>query len=390
LPPAHVIVNPKRADSDYPITELAGVGVAFKFLQAMLKGSDREDLLDQSLDLVALGTVADMIHLVSENRYWVKRGIEILNATHRIGIQEMMRCANVAQGTIDSRTISWTLGPRINAAGRIDNATTSYKLLMTNDPEEARSLAAQLEKKNAERLEITNNLMLKAREKIIADGVDRPLLMASDPDYPQGVMGLVAGRLADQFYRPVILFKQGSEGCRGSARSIAEFDMMAALELNHDLLSKYGGHKMAAGFNIPTKNVAAFRERIMALAREQLAGLDLRPHIDIDAEVPLSIFTGTMYSQIQQLAPFGMGNPVPIFISRRVRVDQQRLVGSQGEHLKLKLKENGVLWDAIGFNCGSLVKEVTPELDIVYTLGIDRWNGTDNLRVNLLDFAPVR
>ena len=389
LPPALAVVNHKRNDSACQTTEFAGVGVAFKFLQALLKGSGREELLNGLLDLVALGTVTDMVPLTGDNRYWVKRGLELLNNTERIGLQEMMRGANLKPGNLDTESISWVLGPRLNAAGRLDDAATSYQLLLTQDPKEAASLASELEEKNARRQRLTSELMERARKSIITTGTDLPLLMAGEEDYPAGVMGLVAGRLSEEFYRPVILFKFGAETCRGSGRSIPEFDLMAALKDCRDLLSNFGGHTKAAGFSVPTNNLPELQKRLLALAEAQLTGLDLRPHIDIDAEVPLSIFAGETFKEIQRLAPFGSGNPLPTFVSRHVEIADQRLIGSQGEHLGLKLKQGGLAWDAIGFRFGNRAQEITTYLDIAYSLDIDRWNGGQRLRLKLLDFDPV-
>jgi single-stranded-DNA-specific exonuclease len=231
--------------------------------------------------------------------------------------------------------------------------------------------------------------MDRARERLIATGTDFPLLMTGDEDYPTGVMGLVAGRLSEEFYRPVILFKFGAETCRGSGRSIPEFDLMAALKDCRDLLSNFGGHTKAAGLSVPTANLPQLQKRLLALAEAQLAGIDLRPHIDIDAEVPLSVFAGETFKDIQRLAPFGSGNPLPAFVSRHVEIVDQRPIGSQGEHLGLKLKQGGIAWDAIGFRFGNRAQEVTTYLDIAYNLDIDRWNGGERLRLKLLDFDPA-
>ena len=389
LPPAEAVVNPKRHNSLYRSTELAGVGVAFKFLQALLKGSGREELVARSLDLVALGTVTDMVPLVGENRYWVKRGLELLNDTQRLGLREMMSCAGLEPGNLDTESISWTLGPRLNAAGRLDDASTSYQLLLTQNPQEASSLASDLEQKNAKRRRLADELLARGRERIVAAGVDLPLLMAGDEDYPPGVMGLVAGRLAEEFCRPVVLFRLGPETCRGSGRSIPEFDLMAALEDCQDLLTNFGGHTKAAGFTLPRNNLAQLQQRLFNLAQDQLAGLDLRPHMDIDAEVPLSTLAQGTFNKIQQLAPFGQGNPLPTFVSRQVEVIDRQQVGSESEHLRLKLKQQAVVWDAIGFRLGNLVQEITPRLDIAYNLDLDRWKGVERLQLKLLDFAPA-
>ncbi len=388
LPPAMAVVNPKRSDSACQSAELAGVGVAFKLLQALFKGSGREELLNRLLDLVALGTVTDMIPLVGDNRYWVKRGLEFLNNTERPGLQEMMRRASLKPGNLDTESISWILGPRLNAAGRLDDATTSYQLLLTQDPQEASRLASELEEKNAKRQRLTSESLERARGKIVAAGVDLPLLMAGDEDYPPGVMGLVAGKLSEEFYRPVILFKIGPEICRGSGRSIPEFDLMAALKDCREILSNFGGHTKAAGFTVPTTNLPQLQKRFLDIAKAKLAGLDLRPHIDIDAEVPLSVFVGDTFKQIQQLAPFGSGNPSPTFVSRCVEIADQRQIGNQGEHLKLKLRQESITWDAIAFKFGNLAQEMTTCLDIAYNLDIDRWNSEERLRLKLLDFAP--
>jgi single-stranded-DNA-specific exonuclease len=389
LPPALAVVDSKRSDSDYQSVDLAGVGVAFKFLQALLKGSGREDLLNSLVDLVALGTVTDMVPLMGDNRHWVKMGLELLNKTGRLGLQEMMRAASLKPGNLDADSIAWILGPRLNAAGRLDDASTSYKLLLTQDQKEAAFLAADLEEKNAKRQRLTSELLERAREKIIAGDSASALLMTGAEEYAAGVMGLVAGRLSEEFYRPVILFKFGPETCRGSGRSIPEFDLMSALASCSDLLSNFGGHTKAAGFTVPTCNLQPLQEQLLNLARARLAGLDLRPHIDIDAEVALSSLTGETIQQIQRLAPFGSGNPIPAFVSRGVEITDIRQIGSRNEHLALKLRQEGTVWDAIGFRFGSRIQEVTGFLDIAFNLDVDRWNGADRLRLKLLDFAAA-
>ena len=390
MPPAIAVVDPKRADSLYPFPDLAGVGVAFKLLQALLRSLGQESDLDQLLDLVTLGTVADMAPLLGENRYLVKRGLEVLNSAERLGLREMMRCAGVSPGSIDSETISWVLGPRLNAAGRIDHAIIGYDLLLASSPEEAQRLANLLEKKNAERQRLTDRVLAKAREKLAAMGTDFPLLMFGDEDYPSGVVGVVAGRLAEEFYRPTIIFEQGKKSSRGSARSIPEFNIISALTQCRDLLSRFGGHPMAAGFTTPTENLRHLQQRLVKIAASELATLDLRPLIAIDAELPLSSLQGTAFQMMRKLAPFGSANPLPTLLSRGLKVIDCRSVGTNGEHLRLKLKEDNVTWDGIAFRLGNLIGEVSPRLDIVYNLGIDRWRGRELLQLNILDFAPSR
>lgn len=388
LPQAVAVVDPKRADSVYPYPELAGVGVAFKLFQALLWRSGRETMLTDSLDLVALGTVTDMAPLIGENRYLVKSGLKVLNATSRLGISQMMSCAKIEPGNIETDTISWVLGPRLNAAGRIDHAITGYRLLATDVLEEANRLALELEEKNSQRQQITNEVFREVKEKLTTIETESPLLIVKGESYPPGVIGIVAGKLSEEFYRPVVLVKLGEEICRGSARSIPEFDLIGALKECGDLLSRFGGHTMAAGFVLPLQNLSLFEERMLELAREQLSGLDLRPHLDIDAEVPLSMFAGDIFQSLQQLAPFGCGNQVPTFLSRNVKTVEVRNLGNQGEHLWLKLRQGDATWQAIGFRLGSLAPQISPYLDIVYNLEVDRWNNEEVLRLNLLDLAP--
>jgi len=389
MPPALATVDPKRADSLYPFPDLAGVGVAFKLLQGLLRSIGKERDLDQLLDLVALGTVADMAPLLGENRYLVKRGLEVLNSANRLGLSEMMRCAGRSLGSIDPQTISWILGPRLNAAGRLDHAIISYDLLSTSSPEEAQRLANSLERKNAERQRLSEMVLAKAREKLIAMGTDSPLLMVGSEDYPSGVVGVVAGRLVEEFYRPIVVFELGKELSRGSSRSIPEFDIIAALTQCSDLLSRFGGHPMAAGFTVPTENLIHLQERLAEIAASQLAKLDLRPLITIDAELPLSSLQGRAFHMMQQLAPFGCANPLPTFLSRGVKVMEYRSVGAGGQHLRLKLREGNVTWDGVAFRMGHLIDEGTPHLDIVYNLEVDRWRGEEMLQLNILDFAPA-
>jgi single-stranded-DNA-specific exonuclease len=361
--------------------------VAFKLLQGLLAGNLREDLLDSSLELVTLGTITDMSPLVSENRLWIKSGLNLLRKTQRIGLLELMNIANIDQSRLTTENISYQLGPRINSAGRMDDAGTSYQLLMTKDRGEAKKLATELEDKNRERQRIVAEMYDKVRKQVLTDGTDRMVLMASDDDYQAGVMGLVAGRLADEYYRPVILVKIGAESCRGSARSIKEFDLMEALKDCHHLLTRYGGHARAAGFNVHTRDLPQLQKRLRHSAEEQLSGLDLRPHIDIDAEVPLSIFSKGVFEAMRQLEPYGVGNPQPVFLSRRVEVVEQKLVGQQNDHIRLKLKQDGITWDTMGFRLGSYVGELSRHIDVVYSVEVDNFNGKGQLRLNLLDFA---
>lgn len=389
MPSAVAVVDPKRSDSVYPFSDLAGVGVAFKLLQALLSSLGKDDDMLDLLDLVALGTVADMVSLLGENRYLVKRGLEVLRATRRLGLIELAKCAGMPLACVDADNISWALAPRLNAAGRLDHAGLGYNLLSTDSPTEAQRLANLLDRKNTDRQRITEMIIERAREQIGAAGPVPPLIMVGHEDFHSGVVGVAAGRLAEEFYRPAIVYERGEQWSRGSGRSIPEFNLVEALKRCSDLLYRFGGHPMAAGFTVATDNLSSFQERLVGIAAEQLLAIDLRPTIDIDAEIHLGSFDGDNFKMMQRLAPFGSDNPYPTFLARGVAVTNCRSVGGKGEHLKLKLKDNGVVWDGIAFRQGYLSSQVTSHLDIVFNLEADQWMGGETLQLNILDLAML-
>jgi single-stranded-DNA-specific exonuclease len=389
IPPAKAVVNPKLPGSNYPFSELAGVGVALKLLQALFWGLGKGKQLYKLLDLVALGTVADMVPLLGENRYLVKQGLELLSTSPRLGIREIITQAGLSATDLDSESISWSIAPRLNAAGRLEHAMGSYRLLMTESPEEARGLAKWLEQKNAERQRLTTRVLEKAREQVLIQK-ELPLLIASDTNYPAGVMGLVAGRLSEEFYRPVIVVRTGEQFCGGSCRSIPEFDIIHALNQCSHLLTNFGGHARAAGFGLKTKNLPRLQQELVELATTELKDVDLRPRIDIDAEVTLPELVGDTFLTIQKMAPFGQGNPAPIFLSHRVEVINCRTMGNGSDHLRMKLKQGDTVWDGVAFGLGNHLNEIESPLEIVYNLEIDRWGGQEKLRLNILDFESIK
>ncbi len=389
VPPATAVVNPKLPGSDYSFSELAGVGVALKFLQALFQSLGKEKQLSELIDLVALGTVADMVPLLGENRYLVKQGLKLISTSPRLGIREMITQSGLNTGSLDTEGISWVIAPRLNAAGRLEHAISSYKLLMTDSPQEARELASWLEQKNAERQKLTTKALTKAREQVLAQGIS-PLLMASDEDFPPGICGLVASRLSEEFYRPAIIIRAGEQFSSGSCRSIPEFNIILALSQCSHLFYHFGGHSRAAGFSLLTRNLPRLQQALLQLAATQLDGVDLRPKLDIDAEVSLSDLGGNTFPIIQKLAPFGQGNPQPTFLTREVAVVDCRTMGDGSEHLRLKLKQGGMVWDGVGFGLGNYLSEVSSPLDIVYNLEVDHWGGEERLRLNILDFASVK
>jgi single-stranded-DNA-specific exonuclease len=386
LPPALAAINPKRTDSSYPFIELAGVGVAYKLLQALLMGMNKESQLETVTDLVALGTVADMTPLLGENRYFVNKGLQRMNASPRLGLCELLTRAGLTTGALTSENITWTIAPRLNTASRLDNALPSYELLMTDSIERAGELTRWLEQKNTERQQMTTRAASLAREQVLSRPLESLLMVTAD-DFTAGISGLIANKLTDEFYRPTVVIRTGKKISTGSCRSIPEFNLINALSQCRELFVEFGGHAGAAGFMILTHNLPHLYERLLKLAATQLTDVDLRPKIDIDAEVSLKALAGNAYRTIQKLAPFGQANPQPVFISRNVRVVDSRTMGNNGGHLRLKLEQNGMVWDAVAFGFGNNQAELSEPLDIVYNLELDQWNGKSTLRLNLLDFA---
>jgi single-stranded-DNA-specific exonuclease len=385
IPEALAIVNPKLTGSRYPFDELAGVGVAYKILQALMASLGREEQLDSQMDLVAIGTIADMVPLISENRYLVKRGLKVLNQSARLGIREIINRAGLNNGNLDADSITWCLSPWLNASGRLEHAIASYNLLTTRSPQDARDLAAILGQQNVERQRLTAKAMTEARAQIAAQG-SAPLIMLINREFPLGIAGPVAGKLSEEYYRPVVVVNIDDKNASGSGRSIPEFNLIKALNQCADLLGRYGGHAQAAGFTMPAKNLPQFQKILVEMAGEQLKDVDLRPRINIDAEVSFAELTPDNYRLIQQLAPFGKGNPLPTFVSRGVQVTGCRTMGLDQQHLRLKLRQNGSSFDAVAFKQGDSFNEVSAALDIVYSLETDRWQGADNLRLNIVSF----
>jgi len=389
LPPALAVVNPKVAASHYPFVELAGVGVAYKLLQALLLGVNKEAQLGEVADLVALGTVADMTPLLGENRYLVSEGLKRMNASPRLGLVELLTKAGTTPGSLTSENITWTIAPRLNTASRMEHALPSYELLMTDSMERAGELMTWLEQKNTERQQITAKATAVAKEQVLARKLES-LIMVRVDDFSSGISGLVANKLSDEFYRPSVVIRTGKKVSTGSCRSIPEFNLIESLTECRELFMEFGGHKGAAGFMILTNNIPLLYERLLKIAETKLDGVDLRPKIDIDAEVTLKDLAGSAFRDLQRLAPFGQANPQPVFVTRKVKVVGCRTMGSDGGHLRLKLEQNGMVWDSVAFGFGAHQAEMSDPIDIVYNLELDQWNGKSTLRLNLIDFAKAK
>ena len=403
LPDAFAVIDPKQLQCQYPTKELSGVGVAFKLAQALLRVNERVPIQtpkagsrqnqmpvteDALLDLVALGTVADLVPLTNENRALVKRGIARLRQSERPGIQSLMRHAAIKPETLDTGNIGFTLAPRLNAAGRLEHALRAYELLTTIYPDEAEKLAQELEAINRERQRLTSDLTTRARDVVAACAETEALLFVTDPTFLEGIVGLIASRLTEEFYRPAVAVHRGETESRGSARSISEFNLILALDECRDLLVRHGGHAMAAGFTVRNENLPALETRLRTIAARTIAPSELAPTLSVDAETSLSDMNWAVQKSLEQLAPFGYGNREPIFVSRNVVVREARVVGT--EHLKLMLSDGQVVWDAIAFRQGSWMGNLPQRIDVAYQLDARTWNGETRLQLNVKDIKPTK
>ncbi len=393
LPTACAVINPKQPDDPYPFKEFSGVGLAFKLAQALLRVEGHSPISktkpvpeDDLLDLVALGTVADLVPLISENRALVKRGLKRLNATERPGLMALLQQAGARNRKIDAGTIGFFLGPRLNAAGRIEHARTAYKLLTTHYPDEARHLASQLEDTNRERQQRTETLVNQAREMIAAQPANQPILIAASPEFPQGIIGLIASKLSEEAYRPAIAIHLDGEESRGSARSIPEFNIVSALDECADLLVRHGGHAAAAGFSIRNENLDALKSRLRAIAEREFGATELIPTLHIDVEAELGDMNWSLLEGLGQLAPYGYGNREPVFMTRGTWVRGARIVGV--DHLSLTFTDGTAVWDGIAFRqreWASVFTQYPAKVDIVYTLSSRTWGGEERLQLEVKD-----
>jgi single-stranded-DNA-specific exonuclease len=389
LPPTLALVNPKLApdaEEESPLSELAAVGVAYNAMAALYEAIGREWQPQRFLDLVAIGTVADLTPLVGENRYLVKEGLATIARAERPGLRALIAAAGLQPGGVDSEAIAYALGPRLNAAGRLAHADLSLRLLLTQDEGEAAEVARQLNALNQERQRQTEQALATAADLLTAEDAQAPLIFIGDPDISEGIVGLVASRLGDESYRPAIVYRQGESESRGSCRSIPEFDIMDALRRQDHLLVRYGGHPRAAGFTVANANLPALKKALLEQAARELAGVELSPLLVVDAELPLARLRGEDIRWLQRFRPYGQGNPEPTFLSRRVSVAETRLVGNDGRHLRLKLKDGRITWPAIAFGMGERAVEPGQRVDVVYSLASERWSD-DALELRIKDFA---
>ncbi|MBZ0303784.1 MAG: single-stranded-DNA-specific exonuclease RecJ [Anaerolineae bacterium] len=397
IPRAQAVINPKQVDCRYPEDMLAGVGVAFKLAQALLKAASNDRVKptlteDDLLDLVAIGTVADLAPLNRpENRALVRRGLDQINQARRPGIRALLKVCGVEPGKVTAMNIGYSLGPRINAAGRLGSAMTAFHLLAATDPVQADKLAQELHALNSQRQDLTREAQDKIRERIEAEQREDDLLIfASDPGFQPGIVGLVAGRLVEEFYRPAVVMELGEAESRASCRSIPQFDITRALDQCADLLVRHGGHAQAAGFTVLNQNVEDLMARLTDLAQQTLDGQELLPTLEIDTEVDANQVSEDLWSELQLLEPTGFMNAAPVFMMRNAYILEWRLVGRDSRHLKFRIARAGrPPLDAIGFGLGEWSAQLPGHVDIAYQLEMNEWNGRRTLQLNVQDIRLV-
>lgn len=392
IPPAHAVINPHQPGCTFPFKSLAGVGVAFNLLIALRSrlrdtghfAGRTEPNLREYLDLVALGTIADIVPLTDENRIFVSYGLRELTASPRPGIQALKTVAGV-DDAVTCGAVGFRLAPRLNAAGRLEDAALGVDLLLSGDRQRAGVMAESLDASNTERQALEQQILRDALAMVRGEpgGTGRKSIVLASEAWHPGVIGIVASRLVDIFHRPTILIAMQDGNGRGSGRSIPGFHLHDALHACADHLVKFGGHKYAAGLSIDEATLEKFVTDFEMVADGLLSSEDLLPELAIDAEVVPDDLTLHLAEQLESLAPFGMGNPEPVFVLRDVRVLERRVLKER--HLKMRLSTGGRTIDAIGFN---MVGKDGPgeRCDIVFTFGVNIWKGKKSLQLRLKDF----
>lgn len=418
LPHAFAIINPRQENDPYPFKELAGVGVAFKLAQGLLsRRTDKKETMAFEkwlLDLVAIGTVADSVPLVGESRTLLTYGLIVLGKTKNTGLKELLRQMGekrskrlyASEQKIASDTIAFQIAPRINAAGRLDHANTSFALLSTESKKEAHGLVQSLEILNTKRQNITEGIIKEVRKRLEKKPANRrsKIIFEGDKDWPVGILGLIAGKLADEFSKPTFIFNRGKKLSGGSCRSIPSFNIIEALSGAEKLLEEFGGHKGAAGFKVKNKNLERLQKKLERVAAHEIKDEELAPAIEIDAEIEAKDVRMDFFREVEKMAPFGEANPEPIFALHNMQITEMRAVGNGEKHLKLTLlpaeekEKTGFsprkFFKAIGFNLGSLSVsqqiKLTDRIDIAFTLSNNEWNGASNLEFKIVDLKATK
>lgn len=376
LPNAYAIVH---------TTKLCGAGVAYVLSKELNDVSANAD--DTHLELATLGTIADLVPLTKANRAIVKHGLAKVSNSKRPGLQALYQQAGIVKDMFDTYEIGFIIAPRLNAAGRIENAMDSLRLLCTTSKERAEMLAEQLELTNRERQQLMRqatqhaSLAVKASEKV------KNILVIAHETYPQGVIGLVAGKLVEEYYRPAIVIAIGEKHSKASARSINGFNIIEFLRSHETHFVNVGGHPMAAGFTVETEKITILQQALETSAEQLLTDDHFTRVLKIDCELPFSLITKDLYKNIQNLSPFGMGNPEPVFASYGVTVEQVKIMGKESNHLKLQVNQDNNSFDAIAFGMGELGRSLNrgDKIDLAYTIDENTWNGNTKLQLKIKD-----
>jgi len=394
LPDAEAVINPKRKDCEYPFKELAGVGIALKLVQGLYRQLGlKDDKWQELLDIACLGTIADLVPLLGENRIIVKYGLLKLRQTNNIGLMALKEVSGLSDKSVTERDVGFILAPRINAAGRIDDPSVGVELLLTDDLEKAKELALELDLNNRERQAIEQRVLDEAVKMVESDENllrHRVLVLASQA-WHHGVIGIVASRLLRRYSRPVLMISIEGQQAKGSARSIEGFHLFKALKHCEDCLKKFGGHERAAGFSLDTDQIDNLRQKINDYASAVLEDEDLFPTIEVDKIVSLDSMTERVVREISLLAPFGEGNPLPLLAAQNVSVLDIKTVGNDNKHLKMKLRAENVIFDGIGFGladflnttCVQNTKADKINVDIAFVPVINEWNGEQRIQIEI-------
>lgn len=394
IPAAFAIINPHMEGSGYPFKDLAGVGVAFKVVQAVYDRllAEKKEQTKWMLDLVAIGTIADCVPLVNENRIIAKYGMIVLSKTRRIGLKELCTVGriNVESDISDTQKISFHVAPRINAAGRIDHANVAFELLSEQSVPRARELALEIEGHNQKRQKVTEQVAGEVR--VLANNMfkDRKLIFAVGENFPVGVIGLVAGKIAQEYNKPVVILQKGENVSVGSLRSIPIVNIIESLGKCSEYLVKFGGHAQAAGITVANENMESFHKALAEVVEKEIGENDITPEMLIDLKVNPADIDFDLLDGLEKLRPFGEGNREPIFLTENLIVDESRIVGNGNKHLKLKLRaQDGTpkIFDAISFNGMKKLPSLSAgmEVDAIYSLQRDEWNGNSKIQLNIVD-----
>ncbi len=369
---------------------LAGSGIAFRLAEEILRdfGMERQEQFFKNLELATLGTVADMVPLNADNRIIVSNGLPLLSKTNRLGLTSLYQEAGMGK-VVGTYEIGFLISPRLNAMGRMESALDSLRLLLTRDKNRADSLASRLGETNKARQLATAEAFEHALSVVDKEYLGSKLFVISSPTYQEGVVGLVAGRIAEKFHRPTAVISENKIMSKGSARSISNFNITQALSSHAKLLTSHGGHPMAAGFSVIIDNINPLREGLIKIAEDSLKEEDLVPILKIDAEIVAGEVSQSLIDIIKQFEPFGIGNPEPVFLTKNLEVVETRLVGKENQHLKIVLKsEKGNIIEGVGFNLGNKKPEIGSLVDIAYHVVENFWNSRKRIEARIRDIKP--